>query len=252
LLTGCLLALAVAVAAAPARAANKAPTADQRSRAPSQQLLSDAAAEGKHVFVMFYRQEDRATRAMESGVDAAIRRRGDKAVWAKIQVTDPAQQELVARYDASRSPMPTLMALAPNGAVTGVFPLKVEDRQFDGAIVTPACADMLKALQQQKITVVCLQPAGWTDVPQGVLDFEADPHFVGRTHATLVRGDDPEEAKFFERIRGNRAMAGPLVAIFAPPGVHVGTYDGKITAQQISKAIHDAGRCGPNCKHHHH
>jgi hypothetical protein len=111
---------------------------------------------------------------------------------------------------------------------------------------------MIKALQSKKITLVCLQPAGWAQVPKAVADFEADPHFKGRTHRTIVRADDPAEAGFVQRLRPGTEITSPLVAVFAPPGVHVGTYQGTVTAAQLSKAIHDAGHCGPNCKHHHH
>jgi hypothetical protein len=247
-----LLVAGIASAAAIARAENKTPQARSQYLSAAQRLLSDAAAEGKYTFVMFWKQDDQATRAMEKRLAAGVGQRGEQATWMKIRVTDPAEQGLVARFDATRSPMPTIMALAPNGAVTGVFASKVEDKQIDGAILTPACSDMIKALQQQKIALVCLQQGGATQVPKGVADFEADPHFAGRTHVTVVSADDPAETTFFAKLKGNRTATGPLVAMFAPPGAHIGTYDAKITAAQLSKAIHDAGKCGPNCKHHHH
>jgi hypothetical protein len=238
--------------AAVALAESKTPQGFSRNASPCQRQLAEAAAEGRYTFVLFWKQDDAATRAMEDSLAAGVGQRGEQATWMKIRVNDPSEQGMVARFDATRSPMPTAMALAPNGAVTGVFPTKVEDKQIEGAILTPACSDMIKALQQQKIALVCLQRAGSTEVPQGVADFEADPHFAGRTHVTVVSADDPAEAKFFARLRGNRTAAGPLVAMFAPPGAHIGTYNGTITAAQLSKAIHDAGKCGPNCKHHHH
>jgi hypothetical protein len=244
--------IGVVLSGAVARAEVKVPVAGSAQASPCQQLIADAAAEGKYAFVLFWKNDDRATRTMEQTLDAAIAQRADRTACMKVQINDRAEQALVARFDASRSPMPLVMALAPNGAVTGAFPMKLDARQVDGAIMTPASSDMIKALQSKKITLVCLQPAGWKEVPQGVVDFEADPHFQGRTHCTVVQADDPAEAGFVKRLRPNGPVTSPVVAIFAPPGVHVGTYQGTATAAQLSKAIHDAGQCGPNCKHHHH
>jgi hypothetical protein len=146
---------------------------------------------------------------------------------------------------------PTVMALAPNGAVTGVYPLKVEPQALENSILTPRYAEMVKGLQSQKIALVCLMPSGETKVPKGVADFENDPHFKGRTLRVTAHADDPAEARFFERMQVKREMNGPVVVFFAPPGVYLGMFDAAVTREHLSKVIHDAGRCGPNCKHHH-
>lgn len=218
---------------------------------PGEQVLATAAEQGRYTFILFSRDDDAATQAMQQTVAATLETQTGQATWVKVRVNDPAEKELVRRFDAGRSPLPTVMALAPNGAVTGVYPLQVDPQAIENSILTPQYAEMVKGLQSQKIALVCLMPSGGGAIPKGIVDFENDPHFKGRTQRIIARSDDPAEARFFERMKVSRDLARPAVIFFAPPGVYLGTFDATVTREQLSKVIHDAGRCGPNCKHNH-
>lgn len=218
---------------------------------PGEQALSTSARKGQYVFILFSKDDDAATQAMQQTVVNTLEKQTQVATWIKIRVNDPAEKELIRRFDAGRSPMPTVMALAPNGAITGVYPLQVEPQAIENSILTPQYAEMVKGLQNQKIALVCLMPSAGGSVPKGVIDFENDPHFKGRTQRVMARADDPAEARFFERMKVSRELSQPAVIFFAPPGAYLGTFDATVTAERLSKVLHDAGRCGPNCKHHH-
>ena len=74
-----------------------------------------------------------------------------------IRVTDPAEAGIVTRFGVSQAPMPLVLVLAPNGAVTASFPGKFTKEQLLGAFGTPSMERLLGALQQGKLALLCLQ-----------------------------------------------------------------------------------------------
>ena len=207
------------------------------------QRIIDAAKQQKYTFVLFYRQEDSATKTMEQALRSGLQLLADRTAIVKVRINDPAERQVVSRFDATRSPMPTAMAIAPNGAVTGVFPLKINVTQIHQAILTPKYADMVKALQSQKIVLLCLQPGAGGPIPKGVADFEADPIFKGRSHRIVVNANDTRERQLFERMNVKPDIASPVVVVFAPPGTFLGRFDATVTRQILATTIHKSGKC---------
>lgn len=234
----CAASLMVMLAAAPNAAA---------AASPAEQQLTDAAGKQQYAYVLFFRQDDAATKAMRQVVELHVAAHAGTAALVSVKVDDPAELPLVRRFDASRTPLPAVMGLAPNGAVTGMYPLKVESAQLERALLTPQYSAMVKALQEQKIAVLCLQPAGDGTVPKGIPEFEADPAFRGHTHRVVAQAGDAAEARFFERMKVSRDITAPVVLVFAPPGVYVGKFDGQVRGAEIARQVHASGRC--NCEH---
>jgi hypothetical protein len=195
---------------------------------------------------MFYRQNDAPTQAMHQTVKAHCDALGEGATWLNVSITNSAEAALIAKYDATRSPMPTVVSVAPNGAVAGVFPLKVDGQQLSRTVLTPQYAEMVKTMQEKKVAVVCLQPARGGYVPQGVQSFLAAPAFAAQTQLISVNAGDPAEADFFNRMKVQQNITSPVVMMFAPPGVHLGTYDASVGGNTLATKVHQSGSC--NCE----
>src|SRR5574340_685849 len=168
--------------------------ADTTFVSPGQAALDRAAAANKYLFLFFYKEKNPATDAAWTAFQPAVGRMADSADFATIAITDPAEKALVARYDLSRSPMPLVLAIAPNGAITKAFPGKFDPRQIESAFVSPCTQQCLKALQDRKLVLLCVQeppqqtpgqPAEVT-VPKGVADFKADPRYGQATEVVLL------------------------------------------------------------------
>ncbi len=99
------------------------------SRAASAQDAASVAAaagrEGKYVFVLFHKEEDENTRAVRRTLQTALAKRQGQAKSVEVRVGDPVEKVMVDRYGVARSPMPLVLAIAPNGAVTGGFAVKL-------------------------------------------------------------------------------------------------------------------------------
>lgn len=211
----------------------------------SEQIQS-AAEVGKTTYLMFHRANNPATQRMAKTIQSVVESTSDRATWVNVNVNDPAAAELVAEFDATRIPLPAVFGLAPNGAVAGVYRMKVSPQQLRNAILSRKHADMIKAMQDQKIAVICFQPAGGGFVPSGVTAFEQDPDFQGQVQLITVAVDEPGEQSFFNRMKVNRNLRSPIVLLFVPPGTHLGTFNSNVSGEALAEKVHSSGQC--NCE----
>jgi hypothetical protein len=218
---------------------------------PAQAALTSARQGEKYLFILFWKEDSPATQAMKQNLDAALAGRGRQASSITVNTTDPAESDLVARFGVSRSPMPLVVAVAPNGAITGGFPLKVTEQEVARAFVSPGMAACLKGTQARKLVLLCVQPAGVRDLPAGVREFKADAQYGPATEVVTVRADDPAEAGFLQALKIQPASS-TVTAFLAPPGSLLGTFDDTVTRQQLVEKLKTAqnsccpgGKCGP-------
>lgn len=241
-LIGCA-ALACVVAAA----AQTAPTGKGAA------ALAQAKAENKITFLLFQRAADAATQAAADAVKTHTDKHAAKANWTSVNVGEAAEKALVDQYQLSRAPLPLVLAVHPNGAVIGFYQKPMTEADFAQCLVSPTKAECMKQLQDNKLVLLCVQPASAPTVPQGVKDFQADPEFGKRTQVVTVRLDDPNEAPFFTYLKVDPQTPAPTTVFMAPPGVLVGKFPAETTKADLAKALHKAGKCcdDKNCKHNH-
>ena len=75
---------------------------------------------------------------------------GDQAIFVKVKANDPSEKPIVDKFNLNRSPMPFVLVLAPNGAVTGGFPSSFTEQQLIGSFASPGMASCLKGLQDKE------------------------------------------------------------------------------------------------------
>ncbi|WLD13572.1 hypothetical protein [Planctellipticum variicoloris] len=220
----------------------------------AQAMIDQAAQDGKYTFLMFYKQKDAASNAMATTLKDAVAGKSEQVVAAYVQVGNPGDQALVAKYDVSRAPMPMIIALAPNGAMTGMFAQKVTAETLSEAFVTPTMMFAMKNLQENKLVLVTVQGLAKAPAPVAIKDFQGDPHFKGRIVTASMSADDPREGKFVGQMQIDSKAKATHTVLLAPPGVMVGKFDAGASKDEIAAALAKAGKCcdDPNCKHHQH
>ncbi|MBI5758024.1 MAG: hypothetical protein HZA46_05855 [Planctomycetales bacterium] len=253
LLIRSVIATAFAVIAptfAMAQARTTVPAAAPASKAQS--ALEQASKDGKYTFLMFYKQTDAASNAMAATLKEALSEKSEQAVVAYVQVGNPAEQALVTKYDVSRAPMPMIVALAPNGAMTGMFAQRVTVEKLGDAFVTPTMMFAMKNLQENKLVLITVQGAAKAPAPVAIKDFQSDPHFKDRIVTVGMTAADPQEAKLVGQLQIDPKTKVTHTALLAPPGVMVGKFDAVASKDEIAAALAKAGKCcdDPNCKHH--
>jgi len=229
--------------------ASNAVFAQQADRAP---VALNAAEQDRYTFLLFYRQQDAPTDEMVASLKRNLAGNADAATITYVSVTDPAQKAIVAKYGVARAPMPLTMVLAPNGAITAMFPGSIDDAKFPSAFVTPAEAHSLRALQQDKLVFITVRYARNGGAPSALQGFNADPHFRDRMTVVALNANDPAESEFLADLQVTSGdPQSPAMIVLAPPGVLVGRFGASASKDEIAAAIASANKCcdDANCKH---
>lgn len=244
------IATSVSTSQIQAQTAGPAGTRAVQSSPADQKIASNSKA-GLTTFLLFYRSNDRLTKEVYGTLKTGVAKRKDAAILP-IRITSRAERGLIERFDVTRTPLPAVVSLAPNGAVTGVFSQQIKPEEVDGAIVSSGYAQCIKAMQSGRIVLLCVQPATRGFVPKGVQEFQADRLYRERTQVVNISATDPGEAQFVKQLGLNARSASPQVVFMAPPGVMLGAYDANVTHAALATKLASAGKCcdDKNCKHH--
>jgi hypothetical protein len=163
---------------------------------------------------------------------------------------------LVTKFGIDRSPVPLVLAFAPNGAITKGLPVKFDEKQLFQAFVSPGTANCLKALQARKLVLLSVQSRSpdvrEVSLQQGVADFASDPRYASATEIVVIDPADPAETSFLQDLQVDPRTATSVTVFMAPPGSVVGKFDGAVTKEQLVAKLQTAqsnpcagGKCGP-------
>lgn len=234
-------------AVVPCRAQSAADSVALRPTTPS-----ESRAVEKFTFLLFVREQNANSERITNELRTALAEHAERAQWRTVQTSDPRNAQVIQQYQLSRAPMPLVLCVAPNGAVTGVMPGRVTAKQVEASLVTPTMTRCMKSLQAGKIAVVHVKPDPSQSLPAGAAGFVSDPSFKDRTVVESFLLSDPAEARFLRDMEIDPASAsGAEVVVIAPPGALVGKFSATATAGDIAARLHAAGKCcdDPNCKH---
>jgi hypothetical protein len=206
----------------------------------------------KFTFILFWKEDNAATKAMAETLKRAVAERSRRAEWTSVNITDGSQRPIVDRYHVERAPMPMVLCVAPNGVVTGGAPRQINEAAIEKMLVTPAMTEVTKALQDKRIVVIHLKRDPGAALPAGAAGFAADPSFKDRTAILNIGLDDPEESRFVKEMDFKPGeLSDSMIVVLAPPGVLVGKYQSSVAMELIASDLHAAGKCcnDPNCPH---
>jgi hypothetical protein len=215
------------------------------------ETLASAAENGQFTFVLFWKKNDEATHTLGKALDAMHPQYAERAVATSIEVGGSFDQDIVKKFNVARLPMPIIVSIAPNGAVTGYFQKTFTAENVEKALVTPTMTVCMKSMQGGKIVVVCAHPNEVPPVPKAAREFQADPDFKERTVIVKLCTTDPNEARFLKELKIDSRDNASQMAILAPPGVLVGKFSATATKDELAAKLHAAGKCcdDENCKH---
>ena len=81
--------------------------------------LRHAADAKQYLFAFVYEQEDEETRAARKTFEAAVAKVTPAAKSVRVDRSLPEEKGMVEKFGLQTAPVPIVLAIAPNGAVTG-------------------------------------------------------------------------------------------------------------------------------------
>mgnify|MGYP000889436936 CR=1 FL=1 len=210
---------------------------------PQSAAIGTAAKQNRYVFVTFFRKDDDASTKMQAALKPIQAKLSNRADFISVDVDDPAQQELVSRYGADRSPIPLTLVIAPNGAVTAGFPKELKKTDFSGAFVSNGMASVLKVLQGQKLAAVCIQGSRTKNNKKSLAtaeELQAAPELGGAVEIVKVDPANRSEAKFMKMCQVDTRSTDAQLLVLAPPGKLVGKFTSADTKDTIVATLKTA------------
>lgn len=215
----------------------------------SMAAIKQASEAGKYLFVFFSKADDDQTAAMRAVFDKAVEKIADRAQSIAVNVSDVSEKAIVDKYDLSRAPMPLVLAIAPNGAITGGFPTKFDEQQLLNAFATPGTEKVMKSLQDGKLVFVCVQNSKTTSndaALQGVRDFKADVRYASATEVVTLDPSDKKEARFLTDLQVPTETKEAVTVFVVPPGQAIAKIGGPTNKDALIDVLSKANTgCGP-------
>jgi len=258
---GCAFLFVTQPARAQAAAVEPATTAAPAQTPPAQEGVAQAAmkkaAEAhKYLFLFVSENNGQETVAARSAVEAAVTKIAEKADMVSIVRNTAAEKATVEQFQLNRAPMPIVLAIAPNGAITGAYyGDRLKDPQLQESIASEAEQVCMKTLQDGNLVLVCAQN-GTTQsneaAMQGVNDFKADSRFAKFTEIVKIDPASAAEQSFVAKLQIDPKTTEAVTILLAPPSSLVTKVNGATNRDALAADLIaatsggcGAGGCGP-------
>jgi len=214
--------------------------------------IDAAATANRYLFIFFFRQDDPQTRSMGEVFNSAANALAARADSVVVPITDPSEAGMVTRFRVSQAPMPLVLVLAPNGAVTASFPGTFTREQLLSAFGSPAMERLLGAMQQGKLVVLCLQNGRTrlnAEALNGVRAFKADQRYSAATEVLMLDPNSAVERPLLAKLGMNAPVDEATTILLAPPGSIIGTFKGATDKNQLITTLTSAiANCAAGCQ----
>jgi len=228
---------------------DETPSPEPQKDGSGMAAIEKAAGAKKYLFALFRKEEDSQTSAMRAVLEEVMEEVADKADSVEIDVTASSEKAIVDKFDLDRAPMPLVLAIAPNGAVTGGFPTKVDKQRLLDAFASPGTEKCMKPLQENKLVFLCVQNGNTKsndEALKGVRDFKADDRFAQATEIVLLDPTDTAEAGFLEDLQIDPKTETAVTVFLAPPGMPIAMLEGATNKDELAATLQRASSaCGP-------
>lgn len=233
---------------------DETPSSQSRAAGAGMAAMGKAAQAKKYLFALFRKSDDSQVSAMRATLEEVMKEVADRADMVEVDVTAESEKDMVDKFGLDRAPMPLILAIAPNGAITGGFPTQVDKQKLLDAFASPGTEKCVKQLQDNKLVFLCVQNGKTKsndEAMKGVREFKADDRFAQATEIIMMDPTDTAEASFLKDLQIDPKTETAVTVFLAPPGVPVAMYDGATDKDEIVATLQKAvsscagGKCGP-------
>ncbi len=208
--------------------------------------IRESQNQGKQVYVLFTKEINSESEKMQYELEQFVDQCQNGVASYSCDITDPDCKDLVKRFDLKRTPMPFIVALAPNDATMGGFAKRVDQEALKGTLLCEGTQKCMKALQDKRLLILCLQNEETSENEEalaGVRAFAEDPRFSQATEIVIA---DPRKGDLASRFNVDPDMTRATTLLVTPPGNVVTTINGKTAkAEFVDKLTEASSSCCP-------
>lgn len=203
---------------------------------PAEKAIDKAKRENKFLFLLFYEKGSDDSDRMLEVIKKAEKKWEDKANFFNVDINDKEEKDVLQRFGIYQAPVTLVMA--PNGVIIGGLPGVVGLEELGKAFVSPKMAQIVQALQQRKVTFLCIQndETKYAKEVQKVVDEVAE--VLGKS-VKVVRVDpvDKKEEELLRQIRVEPNITEAITIVIAQTGLVGDRFVGKITNRELFAAF---------------
>ena len=226
---------------------------------PGAAALEKAAKDNKYLFIFFWREDTQHSRVMRGVFQAAMAKMADKAAdRGDSSRRRRRKRQIVARYDVSRSPMPLVLAIAPNGAVTKGLADAVRRRAASASVRQPVHGRVHEGPPGAQARAPVRPEAAAAGPDGGAAQERAGLHRrCGICEDHQGRRSEPRRCgrggSSSRDIQVDPQTVTPVTVLMAPPAAVIGSYADEVTKERLGGQAEGGaiGCCGPGCSCHH-
>lgn len=223
----------------------------QKSTLGVQTKLDKAKKEGKAVFVVVTGNEVTNT-AQATTIAKGANEIYKNAVIVQMNRDDVANASLVNEWRLSGAPLPLILAISPNGTLTGGYILKQATAENIAALIpSPKMEMVYEAVKNKKYSVVVFSKKSFTDKNEVVkIAKNAVSQLKDEAVFIEVDMDDENETSFINKLRINKSnVKSSVTVVINKQGQLAGTSTTIPDAEKLVKAAKTPIKsgCGPGC-----
>jgi len=216
------------------------------SFADSSKEIESAKKSGKCMYLVITDKNAKGTDELVKLAEDA-QKKAKKTSIIKIDRDDKANEAIITKYRLAGVPVPLILVLAPNGAVSGS--LSKQDASVDKLLAflpTPKQAEVLQGFENGKAAMIICSKKSLKDKDN--LSSECDKAIKGLDNKALkviVDVENKEEKNFLDLIKPD--LTKTTILIFNGKGQYTSTLEANASSDDIIKAVNKkmGGGCCP-------
>jgi hypothetical protein len=171
------------------------------------------------------------------------------SIVIKMNTSDAANSDLVARYRLAGAPMPLILVLDKNGTTAGALALKdaTAEKLID-MIPSPKFSEIIKSLAEGKSVYIVVYKESMTSKKSIADNCAVACGKMDNTCVTVMVGlDDKKETKLIQTLKCDMNAKEPVTYVINKSGQVVGTYNGLTDVNTLVSSAKKApaGGCCP-------
>lgn len=169
-----------------------------------------------------------------------------------IDLHNSSASFLIDKYNLRYAPIPLVIIIAPNGAISGSFQSPFSAEQVKTTFHTPKTQQCLLAFQERKLVFISVQNKETTEntaALDGIKQFKKDNPLYGVSEVILLNPKDTSETQLLSRLQIQPDIKIARTFLLVPPGRILGSWKGATNSNDFLKRLKSLSRsCSiPSC-----